>query len=96
MEVWKIVKLSIRSLLLAIIVFGSITFIPQREIEIKNRIIASVVVVVIYILLDFIGDGLGWFGKFMCRMTCGCSGCECQDKTKLVLADDTSEVDLST
>lgn len=85
-ELGNIIRLAIRSTVLAIIVFGTVTLIPQREIELKNKLLVSLVVVILYILVDFVGGGLGSVGRFMCRMTCGCNSGDDLD---------TSEVDLS-
>ena len=66
-------SLVMRSAMLGLIVFYSITAIPNKEVSTRNKLIISIVVVVLYALLDYFSSVLKTIRRFLCRMLCGCS-----------------------
>jgi hypothetical protein len=82
----------LRSLVLAIIVFGSITFIPSTSIAIHNRVIITGVVVLVYNLIDYVGLGLLKLRKLLCKLFCECNESKQDNKIELDAKIDTSEI----
>ena len=59
-------------MILGMIVFSSITYIPKNDIEMKSRVIIAMVVVVLYALIDYFGGFLKKIRAFLCNILCGC------------------------
>ena len=82
-----------RAMILGMIVFSSITYIPKNNIEMRNRIVISAVVVVLYALVDYFGGFLKKVRAFLCNILCGCnpntqpSSDDLEDLEDKILAD---------
>ena len=64
---------SLRLIFLAILIFSATTLIPKTELSLQTRIIISVVVVIIYSLLDVLGRYLKNSKDKLCEWVCGSS-----------------------
>jgi hypothetical protein len=65
-------ELVIRSVVLGTIVFSATTAIPAQEITTANRVIISIIVVILYNLMDYFSGFLRKIRKFLCMILCGC------------------------
>ncbi len=80
-----------RALILGMIVFGSITYIPKKDIELRNRIVIATIVVVLYALIDYFGGFLKKIRALLCKVLCGCD-----PEAEKESLDDLSDLDLDT
>ena len=76
-----------RAMILGMIVFSSITYIPKNDIEMRNRLVISAVVVVLYALIDYFGGFLKKVRAFLCNILCGC------DPNEQVASDDLDDLE---
>ena len=83
--------LSIRALILGVIVFSTITHLPSVTIAMTNKIIISVVVVVIFALIDYFGNFLKFLRRWACKILCGCDPQELQELNDLDADVDASD-----
>ena len=74
-------SVAIRGLLLGLIVFGSVTFLPRQSVSLKNKLLISAVVVILYALLDYLKHFFVQIRRYACKLLCGC------DPTKSIDAD---------
>lgn len=62
----------LRSTMLGMIVYYAVTTIPATAIKHNNRIIISIIVVVLYNLLEYLSGFMKSLRRFFCLMLCGC------------------------
>lgn len=62
-----------RALALGGIVYYATTTIPVNPLAMRNKVIISVIVVVLFALMDYVGQLLGFIRKWSCRLLCGCT-----------------------
>lgn len=67
-----ILSLAIRSLFLGGIVFATTTYIPDNIPSMRNRLIISALVVILYALIDYIQNFLLAVRSLTCKVACGC------------------------
>jgi len=70
MDLMYYISLVIRSVLLGVIVFGSTTYIPNKLPSMRNRLIISATVVILYALLDYINAFLQYLRFGACNLLC--------------------------
>jgi hypothetical protein len=63
----------LRAAMLGLIVFYSTSTIPTTPIKLNNKIIISMIVVVLYAVLDYFAGFFGTVRNLLCQATCGCS-----------------------
>ena len=68
-----ILSLAIRSMFLGGIVFATTTYIPDNVPSIRNRLIISALVVILYALIDYIQQLLLALRRVTCKIACGCT-----------------------
>jgi hypothetical protein len=68
-----IANVILRLLLLGAIIFLAMTYIPQTELPFDSKLTISIIVVIIYSLIDFIGRLLYSIRRVLCNFLCGCS-----------------------
>lgn len=68
-----ILSLAIRSLFLGGIVFATTTYIPDTIPSLRNRLIISALVVILYALIDYIQQLLLALRRVTCKIACGCT-----------------------
>ena len=61
-----------RAIMLGLIVFYAISTIPKSAIDLKNKIIISVIVVILYALIDYFAGFFTGLRNAMCTLMCGC------------------------
>ena len=61
-----------RALMLGLIVYYATSTIPKTAIDTRNKMIISLIVVVLYALIDYFAGFFGMVRTFFCRATCGC------------------------
>lgn len=66
------VSVAIRGALLGLIVFGAVSFFPKQSVSMQNRLIISIVVVILYALLDYFKNFFVQIRSFACKLLCGC------------------------
>ena len=71
-DVGLILNVSLRLVLLGGLIFLATTYIPQTELPLDSRITISVVVVLIYSMIDIIGGVLYKIRGKLCSWICGC------------------------
>ncbi len=67
-----IINVSLRLILLGGLIFLATTYIPQTELPFDSRVTISVVVVLIYSMIDIIGNILYKIRRQLCSWFCGC------------------------
>lgn len=65
-------SVAIRGALLGLIVFGAVSFFPKQSVSMQNRIMISLVVVILYALLDYFKHFFVQIRRFACRLLCDC------------------------
>uniref|UniRef100_A0A6C0JA94 Uncharacterized protein n=1 Tax=viral metagenome TaxID=1070528 RepID=A0A6C0JA94_9ZZZZ len=73
MDLGYIISLLTRSLMLGSIVFYTTSTIPATAISTYHKIVISLIVVMFYSSLDYIGVAIKLFRRLMCKLLCGCS-----------------------
>lgn len=68
-----ILSLVLRSLVLGGIVFLTTTNIPEKTPSFASRLMISVLVVVMYALIDYVNTFLIGARNLMCSVACGCN-----------------------
>ena len=68
-----LLTLLIKSLILGVIVFVAVTRIPDNVPKLRNRIIISIVVAVLFSLIDYVQKLLVDIRNLTCKLACGCS-----------------------
>lgn len=66
------IGLIVRSAMLGAIVFGATTYIPAIDITFPNRVLISVIVVIVYNMLEYFSGFLRTIRKYLCILLCGC------------------------
>lgn len=66
---------------MGLIVFGAVSFFPRQSVSMQNKLIISVVVVILYALLDYFKHFFVQIRRYACKLLCGC------DPTKNISAD---------
>jgi hypothetical protein len=72
MNVKTVLSVLTRALVLGMIVFSSITYIPKKNVELRNRLVISALVVILYALIDYFGGFLKKVKAFLCKLLCEC------------------------
>lgn len=62
-----------RSMMLGGIVFGAVTGVTRGSVSTRNRGIISLLVVILYALLDYFVGFFGIVRRFFCSVACGCT-----------------------
>jgi preprotein translocase subunit Sec61beta len=62
-----------RALMLGLIVYYATSTIPKTAIDPKNKMIISLIVVILYALIDYFAGFFGMVRTFFCKTTCGCA-----------------------
>ena len=71
-DIKKYTFTGIKMLSLAVIVFLTVTMVPNKVISMYNRILIALVVTLIFALLDYIRGSLGLFKNWLCDVACDC------------------------
>ena len=72
MNLKSITLSSLRALVLGLIVFGTVTHIPKNAVTRKNKVFIALVVVVLFILLDYFSGALKVVRNWLCKLLCNC------------------------
>jgi hypothetical protein len=62
-----------RALMLGLIVYYATSTIPKTAIDLKNKMIISLIVVILYALIDYFAGFFGMVRTFFCKSMCGCA-----------------------
>jgi len=62
--------LSTRLLILGVIVFAAVTYLPSATVTMRNRLIITVTVVIIYAMLDVLYNMFGGVRNWLCDVAC--------------------------
>jgi len=68
-----VLNLTLRLIVLGVLIFLAVTYIPTTELSLEIRATIAVVTVLIYSLLDAIGASLSAIKNKLCEWLCGCS-----------------------
>ncbi len=63
---------SLRAIILGTIVFSSVSHIPKTAISMRNRFIISLVVVILFALIDHLKNFFTTIRKYLCKVVCDC------------------------
>ena len=88
---------ALRACMLGLIVYYATSTIPSKEIATNNKLVISIIVVVLYAVMDYFGGFFIKIRELLCQATCGCSPSSIIDLEINKLTQDTSNtIDLST
>ena len=69
-DIKKVVLAGIKMTVIAIIVFTAVTFVPNKDISTYNRILISIVVTIIFAILDYIRGKISLVKESVCEIAC--------------------------
>ena len=71
-DIKKLTLTGMKLVILAIIVFATVTFVPNKDISTYNRVLISLVVTMIFAMLDYIRGKISLVKELACDIACDC------------------------